>query len=166
MLDELLNTNDPNEKWPAEEMLRAPGIRICSSHSYLYITSPPHTSAYKNCLIWSSQTMTTHRDFRLGAAVSLATEILEFLPCLVDPLRVAERNTRMYAKTRHHFLIFVLLAFMCDSVRVYSAAYYGYENGGDGTWHDANKTWVGDNAMCWAASASNILDWGDGGHRS
>jgi hypothetical protein len=30
-----------------------------------------------------------------------------------------------------------------------------------GTWHDANKTYVDDSLMCWAASASNILDWGN-----
>ncbi|MFZ4776672.1 MAG: hypothetical protein ACOYM3_14975 [Terrimicrobiaceae bacterium] len=36
MLDELLNTNDPRQKWPAEEMLRALGLPIrlspCFSH--------------------------------------------------------------------------------------------------------------------------------------
>jgi hypothetical protein len=29
-----------------------------------------------------------------------------------------------------------------------------------GTWHDANKTYNDDSLMCWAAAASNVLDWG------
>jgi len=34
MLDELLKTNDPGKKWPAEEMLRALGLPIRLSHSF------------------------------------------------------------------------------------------------------------------------------------
>jgi hypothetical protein len=38
--------------------------------------------------------------------------------------------------------------------------YFVYDQYG-GTWHDANKTASPyDNQMCWAAAASNILDWG------
>jgi hypothetical protein len=36
--------------------------------------------------------------------------------------------------------------------------YYVYDQWG-GTWHDANKNWIGDSNLCWAAAASNILDW-------
>jgi len=32
-----------------------------------------------------------------------------------------------------------------------------------GTWIDANKTWVDDTLLCWAAAASNILEGGGGG---
>lgn len=40
-----------------------------------------------------------------------------------------------------------------------ASTYYVYTQG-DGTWHDANKTWDGeDYNLCWAAAASNILDW-------
>jgi hypothetical protein len=41
-----------------------------------------------------------------------------------------------------------------------ASPYYVYEQWG-GTWHDANKslTWSGDDNLCWAAGASNILDW-------
>lgn len=39
-----------------------------------------------------------------------------------------------------------------------ASTYYVYTQG-DGTWHDANKTWTGDSNLCWAAAASNILDW-------
>jgi hypothetical protein len=44
MLDELLNTKDPNQKWPADEMLRALGIRIYTSDSFLYHEAPSHLS--------------------------------------------------------------------------------------------------------------------------
>ena len=44
MLDELLNTNDLNEKWSTEEMLRALGIRIWPSHSFLHHEAPAHLS--------------------------------------------------------------------------------------------------------------------------
>jgi hypothetical protein len=42
---------------------------------------------------------------------------------------------------------------------VWGSTYYIYSQWG-GTWQDANKTGVDDGLMCWAASASNILDWG------
>lgn len=42
----------------------------------------------------------------------------------------------------------------------WSSTYYLYNQWG-GTWHDANKTYVDDSLMCWAASAANILDWGN-----
>ncbi|TSA37539.1 MAG: hypothetical protein D4R65_00695 [Verrucomicrobiaceae bacterium] len=44
MLDELLNTNDPNQKWSTEEMLRVLGIRIWTSHSFKYHEAPAHLS--------------------------------------------------------------------------------------------------------------------------
>lgn len=42
----------------------------------------------------------------------------------------------------------------------YGLSYYGYQQWG-GTWHDANKTpdRDDDGSMCWAAAASNALDW-------
>ena len=43
---------------------------------------------------------------------------------------------------------------------VSSYSYMVYSQWG-GSWHDANKTGVDDSLMCWAASASNILDWGN-----
>ncbi len=44
MLAQLLNTNDPNEKWSTEEMLRALGIRIWSSHAFTHHEPPTHLS--------------------------------------------------------------------------------------------------------------------------
>ena len=44
MLDELLNTNDPDKKWPAEEMLRALGLRVRSSHTFSHHQPPTHLS--------------------------------------------------------------------------------------------------------------------------
>lgn len=41
----------------------------------------------------------------------------------------------------------------------YAVPYYGYDKGGDGNVHDATKDWQGDCLLCWAAAASNILDW-------
>jgi hypothetical protein len=43
--------------------------------------------------------------------------------------------------------------------------YYVYTQWG-GTWHDANKTGTGDSNLCWAAAASNILDWAGWGTAS
>ena len=37
--------------------------------------------------------------------------------------------------------------------------YFIYKQWG-GTWQDANKNYVDDSLMCWAATASNVLDWG------
>ncbi|MCK9377024.1 MAG: hypothetical protein M0P73_12820 [Syntrophobacterales bacterium] len=39
-----------------------------------------------------------------------------------------------------------------------ASTYFVYDQWG-GTWHDANKSWENDTLMCWAAAASNILDW-------
>ena len=44
MLDRLLNTNDPNEKWSTEEMLQALDIRIWPSHSFSYHEAPARLS--------------------------------------------------------------------------------------------------------------------------
>ena len=44
MLDEILNTNDPDKKWPAEEMLRALGLRVRSAHSFSHHQPPTHLS--------------------------------------------------------------------------------------------------------------------------
>lgn len=43
--------------------------------------------------------------------------------------------------------------------------YLAYQDFG-GTWHDADKTWVDDGAMCWAASVSNVLAWTGWGYPS
>jgi hypothetical protein len=50
--------------------------------------------------------------------------------------------------------------YVYDSHYLLSSTYYLYSQWG-GTWHDANKTYVDDSLMCWAASAANILDWGN-----
>ena len=39
-----------------------------------------------------------------------------------------------------------------------ASTYYVYDYWGDGTYHDVNKS-AGDTNYCWAAAASNILDW-------
>ena len=54
----------------------------------------------------------------------------------------------------------VLFFGLTGAAPVYSSTYYLYNQWG-GTWHDANKTGVDDSLMCWAASAANILDWGN-----
>jgi hypothetical protein len=41
---------------------------------------------------------------------------------------------------------------------VNAETYFGYDQWG-GSWHDANKNFQGDSNLCWAAAASNILDW-------
>lgn len=43
----------------------------------------------------------------------------------------------------------------------FGTSYFGYDEWGDDTWHDADKTWsnTDDDLMCWAAAASNILAW-------
>jgi len=48
----------------------------------------------------------------------------------------------------------------CYSIQqpCFGLSYYGYDDWG-GTWHDVNKTYVGDSNLCWAAAAANILDW-------
>ena len=54
--------------------------------------------------------------------------------------------------------IICLLITMAFSGPAFGSTYYGYIEWG-GTWHDANKTKAGDSSLCWAAAASNILDW-------
>lgn len=46
----------------------------------------------------------------------------------------------------------------------YGLNYFGYEEWG-GTWHDAEKSHsnTDDDLLCWAAAASNIIDWGGWG---
>ena len=59
-------------------------------------------------------------------------------------------------------LTFVLVSAVCYSGSAFATTYFGYDDFG-GTWHDANKNWVDDSAMCWAAAASNVLasaGWG------
>lgn len=57
----------------------------------------------------------------------------------------------------------LLFLAVCFSVALSGFAradtYYVYTQWGDRNWHDANKTWTGDSNLCWAAAASNILDW-------
>jgi hypothetical protein len=55
------------------------------------------------------------------------------------------------------FIVCLLIA-MGFSGSAFGSTYYGYSTWG-GTWHDANKTGTGDSNLCWAAAASNILDW-------
>ena len=60
------------------------------------------------------------------------------------------------------FLILFLLAIVLvwPFSNVQAVSYFGYEQYG-GTWHDAEKTLSNteDDDLCWAAAASNILDW-------
>lgn len=55
-------------------------------------------------------------------------------------------------------MVLMLLLFFAAAPS-FSATYLVYEHFGDGTWHDANKTGTDDSLMCWAASASNVLDF-------
>ena len=57
----------------------------------------------------------------------------------------------------------VVVSLMISSP-AFSSSYFGYTDWG-GTWHDAEKTHINpfDDLMCWAAAASNILDWGGWG---
>jgi hypothetical protein len=58
--------------------------------------------------------------------------------------------------------LFMLVALL-SITPAYSTPFYGYDKGGgDGKWHDANK-FHASCVMCWAAAASNILDWGGWG---
>ena len=57
-------------------------------------------------------------------------------------------------------LAMLVLAIFIGAAPAWGSTYYLYSQWG-GTWHDANKTLVDDSLMCWAASASNILDWGN-----
>lgn len=63
---------------------------------------------------------------------------------------------------RRKILVFVLalsVATLGATNVAFGISYFGYDDWG-GTWHDANKDWAGDVNLCWAAAASNILDWG------
>jgi hypothetical protein len=55
-------------------------------------------------------------------------------------------------------MILMLLLFLAAGPG-FTASYLAYEHFGDGIWHDANKTGTDDSLMCWAASASNVLDF-------
>ncbi len=57
-------------------------------------------------------------------------------------------------------ILFILVLSTASSGPVGASTYHVYDDWG-GTWHDANKAWVNDGLMCWAAAASNILDWTD-----
>ena len=52
----------------------------------------------------------------------------------------------------------VCLFIIAFSGSAFGSTYYGYDTWG-GIAHDANKTGAGDSNLCWAAAASNILDW-------
>ena len=54
--------------------------------------------------------------------------------------------------------VFVLVATVFYSRSAVALNYFVYNDYG-GTWHDADKTWVDDSLMCWAATASNALAW-------
>lgn len=59
------------------------------------------------------------------------------------------------------FLINVI--FIIISGPAFGLSYYGFEEHG-GTWYDVNKTWQNDSALCWAATASNMLAWSGWGY--
>jgi len=62
-------------------------------------------------------------------------------------------------KGKNSFLAMVVfLSILSLSGFASASTYYVYEQWG-GAWHDANKDWNGDLNLCWAAAASNILDW-------
>ena len=73
------------------------------------------------------------------------------------------KKARMYQDSL--VLLVFMLAILSLTTPAWSASYFVYDQWG-GTWHDANKTYVGDSLMCWAASASNVLDWGNWGTTS
>ncbi len=63
-------------------------------------------------------------------------------------------------KCKMNILLLVLAAFILGSSgSAFGISYFGYDDFG-GTWHDADKDWDGDTMLCWAAAASNVLDWG------
>ena len=61
---------------------------------------------------------------------------------------------------RQLLLALVVFLGLIGAAPVWGSTYYIYNQWG-GTWHDANKTGVDDSLMCWAASAADILDWGN-----
>lgn len=63
-------------------------------------------------------------------------------------------------------VVFLSILFISGFAR--ADTYKVFEYWGDGKWHDANKsaTWSGDDNLCWAAAASNILDWAGWGTAS
>lgn len=67
------------------------------------------------------------------------------------------KDREMKGKITSLFLA-VFLALLASSSLARATSYHVYDQWG-GTWHDANKTWSGDGNLCWAAAASNILDW-------
>lgn len=59
----------------------------------------------------------------------------------------------------------MILVFLLWTGIASSYTFQGYELFG-GTWHVADKTYVGDSSMCWAAAESNVLAWAGWGARS
>ena len=58
-------------------------------------------------------------------------------------------------------IIFILIIKIAGTgSTAFATSFYGYEVYG-GEWQDAEKTFSNteDDEMCWAAAASNILDW-------
>ena len=47
---------------------------------------------------------------------------------------------------------------ICLTSPAFGLTYLNYEQWG-GTWQDVNKNWNDDSNLCWAAAASNILEW-------
>ncbi|MCP4352693.1 MAG: PEP-CTERM sorting domain-containing protein [Desulfobacterales bacterium] len=62
-------------------------------------------------------------------------------------------------KRKMNVLLLALTVFILGTGSAFGISYFGYDEFG-GTWHDANKDWNGDTMLCWAAAASNVLDWG------
>jgi hypothetical protein len=60
-----------------------------------------------------------------------------------------------------YLLLILCLGLACAAPALADTTYLVYEQYG-GTWQDANKTASpDDNLMCWAAAASNVLNWGN-----
>lgn len=57
--------------------------------------------------------------------------------------------------------VMLVLGIAASSANASIVTYYNYDIWGDYTWHDAEKTLsnLEDDDLCWAAAASNILDW-------
>ena len=55
-------------------------------------------------------------------------------------------------------LFLLLLCVMLITLQdfAFGSTYFVYDDWA-GTWHDANKNYIHDSNMCWAASASNVL---------
>ena len=60
------------------------------------------------------------------------------------------------------YLVLILVLVFASTSSALCDTFFVYDQYG-GTWQDANKTGSDDSLMCWAATASNILEWGGWG---